>query len=86
MTIIWTKIEAVMKEKQVTPYGLAQLMGVQITSIYRLKNGEIKSPGYKRICQIADALEVPTEIFRIEETDIQRKESRHVGKNRKYSE
>ncbi|EOI51517.1 helix-turn-helix domain-containing protein [Enterococcus gilvus] len=41
-------------------------MGIHKTSIYRLKNGETKHPRYKLICQIADALGVPTEDFRID--------------------
>lgn len=64
--MIWEKIEAVMKEKEVTPYGLAQLIGIQITRIYRLKSGDTKQPGYKFVCQIADALGVQTEVFRID--------------------
>ncbi|EOW77172.1 helix-turn-helix domain-containing protein [Enterococcus gilvus] len=66
MTQIWTNIEAVMKEKQVTAYRLVQVIGIHKTSIYRLKNGETKHPRYKLICQIADALGVPTEDFRID--------------------
>lgn len=72
--MIWEKIEAVMKEKKVTPYGLAQLIGVQITRIYRLKSGDTKQPCFKYVCQIADALDVPTETFRIDVPNNQRKD------------
>lgn len=64
--MIWEKIEEVMIEQQVTQYELAQRMNVQATRIYKLKKGQIKFPRFKFICQIADALHVPTDRFRIE--------------------
>ncbi|MGG5373429.1 helix-turn-helix domain-containing protein [Enterococcus sp. AZ196] len=79
--MIWEKIEAVMQEKNVTPYGLAQLMGIQITRVYRLKYGDTKQPRLRFICQIARALDVETERFRIEEPINQEKDEGYVGKN-----
>lgn len=75
-----------MIEQQVTQYELAQRMNVQAARIYRLKKGQIKSPRFKFICQIADALLVPTDTFKIEPVTNQGKEQWHVEKDRSHHE
>ena len=65
--MMWDKIEAVMMEQRVTQYDLAQRMNIQSCRITKLKTGAIKWPRLKFVCQIANALNVPVEVFKLDD-------------------
>ena len=68
--MVWEKIAAVLEEKNITIYELANRLNIQTNKLYSLKWGKTKQPRFQLVCQIADALNVPTDRFRIEEESI----------------
>lgn len=62
---MWPKIQKILNEQKITANCLSVLMGSKNnTTIYALKNGEIKKPSFELMEKIADALEVSLDEFR----------------------
>lgn len=62
---MWSKIQKILNERKITANRLSVLMGSKNnTTIYALKNGEIKKPSFELMEKIADALDVSLDEFR----------------------
>lgn len=63
---MWSKVERIMKKKEMNQEQLAKRMGIHSGTISDLKNGRIKKPSFELIEKISNALEVSMDEFRKE--------------------
>lgn len=63
---MWSKVERIMKKKDMNQEQLAKRMGIHSGTISDLKNGRIKKPSFELIEKISNALEVSMDEFRKE--------------------
>ncbi|KRM89347.1 helix-turn-helix domain-containing protein [Fructilactobacillus florum] len=62
---MWPKIECILTENNLTPRKLSQMAGLKNSStIYALKNGQIKKPSFELMVKIANALNVSLDVFK----------------------
>lgn len=59
---MWKNVKKLLKEKQITVYGLAKITGISDNTLRNYKYGA--EPSFKNVCKIADALGVTTDDLR----------------------
>lgn len=66
--MLWTKIQKLLSEKNMSINQLSLKMGLSKNnrSIYALRDGKIKKPSFELVCKIANALDVSLDYFREE--------------------
>ena len=58
---MWSKVENILKEKEISVYRLSKLSGIPETTLNNYKNGS--EPSFKNMDKIAKALNVSLEVF-----------------------
>ncbi|WP_459798105.1 helix-turn-helix domain-containing protein, partial [Pediococcus parvulus] len=63
--IMWKKIQQILNDKEISANQLSKLAGFKNNStIYAIKNEQIKNPSFELMERIADALDVSLDEFR----------------------
>ena len=58
------KIREIREQKGISRYRLAQISGVQESTLQNIENSKDPNPTFKILCRIADALNVSLDVFR----------------------
>lgn len=58
------KIREIREQKGISRYRLAQISGVQESTLQNIENSKDPNPTFKILCRIADALNVSLDDFR----------------------
>lgn len=58
------KIREIRERKGISRYRLAQMSGVQESTLQNIENSKDPNPTFKILCRIADALNVSLDVFR----------------------
>lgn len=61
---LWSNIEKILKNKELTAKELAIKAKISPNTLYELKSGRNKDLQFKTICKLADALEISLDEFR----------------------
>ncbi|MBB5887731.1 helix-turn-helix domain-containing protein [Lactovum miscens] len=61
---MWSKIEKIIKAKNISVYQLAKMTGISRQALSQMKLKEIKNPSFDKMVKIADALDVSLDEFR----------------------
>ncbi|EAH0474616.1 XRE family transcriptional regulator [Listeria monocytogenes] len=68
---MYSKVEKIMKEKNISQYELAKRMNVPTSTITELKKGRIKKPSFDLMQKIAEALDTSLDEFRYKKEEKQ---------------